>query len=104
MEVSYYRYHVFFCTNLRDDGSQCCQQYGAQDARDYVKRRVKELGPAIPHKVRINTAGCLDRCAEGPVVVIYPEETWYTYVDRADLDEIVEEHLLNGRSVERLRI
>jgi len=102
--VSYYRYHVFFCTNLRADGSQCCQQYGAQEARDHVKQRVKALGAAIPGKVRINNAGCLDRCGEGPVLVIYPEETWYTYVDHADLDEIIDEHLCNGRPVERLRI
>jgi len=102
--VSYYRYHVFFCTNLREDGSQCCQQCGAQEARDYVKQQVKKQGAAIPYKVRINNAGCLDRCAEGPVIVVYPEETWYTYIDHADLDEIIEEHLVNGRVVERLRI
>ena len=102
--MSYYRYHVFFCTNLRADGSPCCQQHGAQQARDYVKQKVKALGSAIPHKVRINTAGCLDRCSEGPVIVIYPEETWYTYVDDADLDEIISEHLEQGRPVERLRI
>ncbi|NJM11096.1 MAG: (2Fe-2S) ferredoxin domain-containing protein [Synechococcaceae cyanobacterium SM1_2_3] len=104
MKVSYYRHHVFFCTNLRPDGSQCCQQCGAQEARDYVKQRVKELGSAIPDKVRINNAGCLDRCAEGPVIVIYPEATWYTYVDHTDLDEIISEHLINGRPVDRLRI
>lgn len=104
MAVAYYRYHVFFCTNMRADGSPCCQQCGAQDARDYVKQRVKALGSRIPDKVRINTAGCLDRCTEGPVIVIYPEATWYTYVDRTDLDEIIEEHLVNGRVVERLQI
>jgi (2Fe-2S) ferredoxin len=54
--------------------------------------------------VRINTAGCLDRCELGPVLVIYPEGTWYTYVDRQDLDEIIDQHLVNGRIVERLRI
>ncbi len=102
--MAYYRYHVFFCTNMRADGSPCCQQCGAQDARDYVKQRVKALGSRIPDKVRINTAGCLDRCTEGPVIVIYPEATWYTYVDRTDLDEIIEEHLVNGRVVERLQI
>jgi (2Fe-2S) ferredoxin len=104
VKVSYYRHHVFFCTNLRPDGSQCCQQCGAQEARDYVKQRVKELGSAIPDKVRINNAGCLDRCAEGPVMVIYPEATWYTYVDHTDLDEIISEHLINGCPVDRLRI
>ena len=100
--MSYYRYHVFFCTNLRPDGSPCCQQCGAQEARDYVKQQVKQLGPAIPHKVRINTAGCLDRCAGGPIAVVYPEGIWYSYVDIADIEEIVESHLKNGRVVERL--
>lgn len=52
--------------------------------------------------VRINTAGCLDRCELGPVLVVYPDATWYTYVDRADLDEIMEKHLSNGRIVRRL--
>ena len=102
--MSYYRYHVFFCTNLREDGSDCCQRYGAKALRDYAKQRSKELGLAGKGGVRINTAGCLDRCAEGPVMVVYPEATWYTYLDRADIDEIIEEHLQHGRIVERLRI
>jgi (2Fe-2S) ferredoxin len=55
-------------------------------------------------KVRVNMAGCLDRCDEGPVMVIYPEEVWYTYVDQEDVDEIVQEHLVHGRVVERLKI
>ena len=54
--------------------------------------------------VRINTAGCLDRCAEGPVLAVYPESVWYSYIDREDIDEIIDEHLQNGRVVERLRI
>ena len=102
--MDYYKYHVFFCTNLRDDGSACCQQFDARAMRDYAKQRSKELDLAGPGKVRINTAGCLDRCQEGPVIVIYPEGVWYTYVDHTDVDEIIEEHLLNGRLVERLRI
>jgi len=72
--------------------------------RDYAKQRSKELGIAGPGGVRINTAGCLDRCEEGPVVVIYPEGIWYSYVDREDVDEIIEEHLLQGKVVERLKI
>ncbi len=102
--MSYYRYHVFFCTNKREPGAvrPCCADQGAVAARDYVKERVKALGLAGPGAVRINNAGCLDRCEEGPVIVIYPDETWYTYVDQEDLDEIIEEHLVNGRVVERL--
>ena len=102
--MSYYKYHVFFCTNLREDGRQSCQQCGAQATRDYLKQRTKELGIAGPNQIRINTAGCLDRCEQGPVLVVYPEAVWYTYVDREDVEEILQEHLLKGRVVERLRI
>lgn len=101
--MSYYRYHVFFCTNRREDGG-CCQNFDAQGSRDYAKARVKELGLAGPGGVRVNSAGCMDRCAEGPVIVVYPEGVWYTYVDRQDIDEIIEEHLQHGRVVARLQI
>lgn len=102
--MSHYKYHVFFCTNRRDDDSQCCAQCDAQGVRDHLKRRTKELGIAGPGGVRINTAECLDRCAEGPVMVVYPEDTWYTYVDKEDVDEILDEHLVGGRIVDRLRL
>jgi (2Fe-2S) ferredoxin len=102
--MSYYRHHVFFCCNQRAPGETCCNNHGAQQMRDYAKQRVKELGLSGPGKVRVNQAGCLDRCEEGPVIVVYPEEVWYTYVDRADVDEIIEEHLRHGRIVERLRL
>lgn len=102
--MSYYRYHVFFCTNLRADGSACCQRLNAQAMRDYAKLRSKQLGIAGRGNVRINTAGCLDRCSEGPVLVVYPDAVWYSYVDEQDIDEIIDEHLINGRVVERLRI
>lgn len=72
--------------------------------QEYAKQRVKALGLAGPGKVRINKAGCLDRCEEGPVVVVYPEGVWYTYVDQNDIDEIIESHLCDGKVVERLRI
>lgn len=103
--MAYYRYHVFFCTNQREDGSDCCQNFNAQQMRDYAKKRSKELGiTGQQGKVRINTAGCLNRCAQGPVVVVYPDDVWYTYVDQQDIDDIIDEHLLNGRVVERLTI
>jgi (2Fe-2S) ferredoxin len=65
---------------------------------------MKELDLNGPGKVRINKAGCLDRCEEGPVVVIYPQGTWYTYVDNSDIDEIIDRHILRGEVVERLKI
>lgn len=102
--MSYYRYHVFFCTNKRDGGRACCANHGSPEMRDYAKTRVKELGLAGVGGVRINNAGCMDRCEEGPTMVVYPEGVWYTYVDREDVDEIIDEHLVHGRVVERLRI
>ena len=100
----YYQRHIFFCLNERTNGENCCAQHGAQQAFEHCKALVKQQGLAGAGKVRVNKSGCLDRCAEGPVIVIYPEETWYTYVDPTDLDEIIEEHLVHGRPVERLRI
>ena len=102
--MSYYSHHVFFCTNRREDGRQSCDQCGARDLRDYLKERCKALNIAGAGRIRINTAGCLDRCELGPVMVIYPEAIWYTYIDREDIDEILEKHLLNGEIVERLTI
>ena len=67
-------------------------------------KKVKELGISGEGRVRVNQAGCLDRCEEGPVCVVYPEGTWYTYVDEADVDEIIDSHLINGKPVDRLKI
>ncbi|MCU7921367.1 MAG: NAD(P)H-dependent oxidoreductase subunit E [Candidatus Thiodiazotropha sp. (ex Dulcina madagascariensis)] len=102
--MSYYRNHLFFCVNRRDDGRSCCAEHGAERMRDYLKSKVKAAGLAEPGGVRVNTAGCLDRCEKGPVLVIYPEAVWYTYVDHEDLDEILERHLIGGEVVERLLI
>ena len=104
MPTPYYRQHLFFCVNKREDGSACCQKFDSQAMRDYAKARTKTLGIAGPGGVRVNTAGCMDRCAEGPVCVVYPEGVWYTWVDREDVDEIIDEHLVHGRVVERLKI
>jgi (2Fe-2S) ferredoxin len=99
---AYFKRHIFFCLNERKNGEVSCAQNNAQAAFDHCKSRVKELGLAGPGQVRVNKAGCLDRCAGGPVAVVYPEAVWYTYVDQADIDEIVQSHLKNGQVVQRL--
>jgi (2Fe-2S) ferredoxin len=99
---SYYERHIFFCLNQRANGEPCCADHHAQEAFDHCKARVKAEGLNGPGKVRVNKAGCMDRCAAGPVAVVYPEAVWYTYVDQQDIDEIVESHLKNGKVVERL--
>ena len=104
MSEPYYRHHVFFCTNQREGGATCCNNRGAQAMRDYAKERTKALNITGKGGVRINNAGCLDRCEEGPVIAVYPQGVWYTYVDQEDIDEIIDEHLVHGRVVERLKI
>jgi (2Fe-2S) ferredoxin len=99
---SYYERHIFFCVNQRENGENACAQHGAQAGLDRCKARVKGDKLAGVGKVRVNKAGCLDRCAGGPVAVVYPEAVWYTYVDQHDIDEIVDSHLKNGKVVERL--
>jgi (2Fe-2S) ferredoxin len=102
--MSYYQHHVFFCLNQRENGEAACADHDAKAAFDHCKARVKALGLAGPGGVRVNKAGCLDRCAGGPVAVVYPSGTWYTFVDTADVDEIVERHLKGGEPVERLML
>ena len=99
---SYYQRHIFFCTNQRGNGEGCCADHPAQQAFDHCKAKVKQAQLNGPGGVRVNKAGCLDRCAGGPVAVVYPEAVWYTFVDMADIDEIVSSHLQDGRVVERL--
>ena len=100
--MSYYERHIFFCLNKRDNGEASCAQHQAQQGFDHCKARVKAEGLAGVGKVRVNKAGCLDRCAGGPVAVVYPDAVWYSFVDNSDIDEIVERHLKHGEVVERL--
>ena len=99
----YYRIHVFVCTNRRREGHPrgCCAEGDAESLRDHLKSLVSEKRLK---GVRVNAAGCLDRCELGPTLVIYPEGVWYGYKTAEDLDEIVETHLVNGGRVWRLML
>lgn len=99
----YFEHHVFVCTNQRDAGHPrgCCRDRGAEDLRDHMKQLAKEAGL---RRVRVNAAGCLDRCELGPTLVIYPEGVWYTAQTRDDVAEIVQTHLVEGGRVERLML
>jgi (2Fe-2S) ferredoxin len=99
----YYQAHVFCCTNRRPAGHPrgCCAERGSEELRDYFKSRAKDLGLK---GVRVNMAGCLDRCEIGPTVVIYPEGVWYSVATKADIDEILDQHLVKGGRVARLML
>jgi len=99
----YYRAHVFVCCNRRPEGHRrgSCAVKGSETLRDYMKARAKELGLT---GVRVNSAGCLDRCEFGPTLVIYPEGIWYSPKTREDVDEILEAHLVRGERVRRLML
>jgi (2Fe-2S) ferredoxin len=95
--------HVFVCENRRpdDDPRGCCAARGGKEVREALKAAAKQAG--LKGRVRVNTAGCLDQCAHGVTVVVYPEAVWYGGVTLEDVDAIVKEHLVGGRPVERLR-
>ena len=102
--MSYFKHHVFFCTNQRAAGETCCNNQAASKMQAYAKDRIAALGLKGKGQVRINKAGCLDRCDEGPVLVVYPDNVWYTYIDQDDIDEIIDRHIVKGEIVERLRL
>ncbi len=99
----YYRAHVFCCTNRRPAGHPrgCCAEKNSEALRDYMKNKARALGLK---DVRVNSAGCLDRCELGPTMVIYPEGVWYAYNSETDIDEILETHVKDGGRVERLML
>ena len=99
----FYDVHVFCCVNERPPKHRrgCCSAKGSRQLCDYMCRRSMALGL---HNVRINHAGCLNRCELGPTMVIYPEGVWYHYETRADVDEILSTHVQGKRRVERLML
>ena len=99
----FYSRHVFCCTNERPAGHPrgCCKAKDSERLRNYLKVRAKEAGL---DDVRINVAGCLDRCELGPTMVIYPEGVWYSAATKADIDEILATHVRDGGRVLRLML
>jgi (2Fe-2S) ferredoxin len=99
-----FEHHIFVCINERDKSASrpSCGANHGKKLRSALKDAVKSAG--LKHQVRINETSCLDQCEHGAVAVVYPDEVWYGFVHLKDVEEIVQEHLLNGRPVERLRL
>lgn len=100
--MPYYQHHIFLCTNQRENNKDCCAKRGAKPLLDYFKASVKQLIEKKQQKVRVSSSGCLGRCSLGPILVIYPEGTWYHYETQRDIDEIIEQHLIKQQIVHRL--
>lgn len=96
--------HIFICINERDAEHPrgCCAARGGHDVAAAFKKRLFDRG--LKRIVRPNKAGCLDQCAHGVAIVVYPEGVWYGGVTVDDVDEIIDEHIIGGRPVERLRL
>jgi (2Fe-2S) ferredoxin len=96
--------HVFVCTNVRpvDAPRPSCTTDGKSELHTQLQQLAKAAG--LSAKIRINKSGCLDQCEHGPTVVVYPEAVWYGHVQPSDAAEIVEQHLIGGKPVERLRL
>lgn len=99
----FFEAHLFVCTNRRPDGHRrgSCAAGGSEHLRDYMKARAKELGIA---NIRVNSAGCLDRCELGPCLVIYPEGVWYRIDSTADVDAVLQTHVVEGRRLPELML
>lgn len=97
-----FKKHIFVCINERtpDDPRGCCSAKGSKQIHERFSSEVKRRG--LKGIVRANKSGCLDHCAQGPSVVIYPEGVWYTVRTVDDANEIMDRHIEKGEMVERL--
>lgn len=100
MTTPRFEHHIFVCTHERDEGRSCCSAAGGLAVLERFRNSLRERG--LTARIRANRSGCLDACSCGPTVVIYPAGVWYGGVAPADVDEIIESHLMGGRPVERL--
>lgn len=93
--MSIFKKHVFVCTQ-----GKTCPEEGSQEVLDKLRKEMKERN--LHDSIRINKAGCFDQCDSGPMIVVYPEGTWYCKVKPSDCKEIVEKHLIENNVVKRL--
>jgi (2Fe-2S) ferredoxin len=102
--IMFYTRHIFFCGNRKLKNETGCGYFGGDEAFNFAKTHLTSLNMWGEGKFRASKSGCLGRCSEAPVCVVYPDGVWYSYVDLEDVQEIIDKHLLHGEIVERLRI
>ena len=101
---NFYKNHIFFCNNIRQNNKQCCSENGAKEMYHYAKDKCRQSNMLGEGCFGVSESRCLGRCEHGPVAVVYPDNIWYSYIDKQDIDEILESHLKGGKVVKRLQI
>lgn len=98
------KHHIFVCTSCRINGTQ--KGYcNSKDAVKLVQKFMEEVDEReLTGEVMVTNTGCFAICNKGPIVVVYPEGTWYGGVTLEDVEEIMDEHIEGGKKIERLII
>lgn len=101
-----YKKHIFICTNQRAPGAarRSCGEAHGMEIVDAFKEKLKNVAFPVGVRVRAQRSGCLDICDFGQTVAVYPDGVFYVGVTVEDIDEIIHEHVLHDRPVERLRL
>jgi len=95
-----FRFHTFVCTQQKPEGVPSCPASGSFAVLDALDRELQARG--LIKDAQLTTCGCMGLCDEGPVMVVYPAGVWYRHVRPADVSEIVDTHLRDGKPVDRL--
>jgi (2Fe-2S) ferredoxin len=95
-----FKYHLYACQQEKPGGAPCCAGRGSAAVLDALRKELASQG--LMDTVQVTTCGSLGMCERGPSMVVYPEGVWYAGVKVEDVPELVREHFVNGRAVERL--
>jgi (2Fe-2S) ferredoxin len=95
-----FRYHAFVCNQEKPDGATCCAGGGSAKVLEALHRELGKAG--LSDEVQVSTCGCLGLCESGPVMILYPNGTWYTKLRAEAIPEIVASHLQYDKPVSKL--